>query len=55
MESKGSFQYCRDVIQKMRAEVEQLIDDVNAQIEDTTIGNAGSEAVRKFLSKLVIR
>ncbi|KAH7081741.1 isoprenoid synthase domain-containing protein [Paraphoma chrysanthemicola] len=55
MESKGSFQYCREAILELRSRVETLIDDLDSQMEHSVVGKQGTAAMKRLLERLVIR
>lgn len=52
MESKGSFEYSRGVIQELRGKVEGLVGGIEAGMGEG--GREGAEALRGMLGRLVL-
>jgi geranylgeranyl diphosphate synthase type 3 len=53
MESKGSFEYSRRVIDELRGKTEDLVRGIEQGLEDN--GTEGAEALRKMLGRLVLK
>nr|UPW35118.1 terpene cyclase 1 [Didymella macrostoma] len=53
MESKGSFEYSKKVIDELRGKTEDLVKGIEQGLGDS--GTEGAEALRKMLGRLVLR
>lgn len=53
MESKGSFEYSRRVIDELRGKTEGLVREIEAGLGEE--GTQGAEALRTMLGRLVLR
>lgn len=53
MESKGSFEYSKRVIDELREKTEDLVKRIEQGLGDD--GAQGAEALRKMLGKLVLK
>lgn len=55
IESKGSFQYCKEIIEAYRRRAEKMVDDIESQPETEGGGREGAIEMRKLLAGLVVR
>ena len=53
MESKGSFEYSKKVIDELRGKTEDLVKGIEQGLGDR--GKEGAEALRKMLGRLVLK